>query len=135
MNDRVFLDTNILIYCYTGTEPEKRAKALAVANLPNAVISTQVLKEFANTLRKKFKLEWSAIRSTLAEVQENFEVMTTSTTSIHAACIIVERYRFSFYDSLILVGAIESGCSILYSEDLQHGQVIDTILTIENPLV
>lgn len=118
MNDKVFLDTNILIYCYTTSEPGKQIKAQAVANFPNAVISTQVLKEFSNILKKKFGLDWSAIRSAVDEVERNFEIYTNTTNSIKNACSIAERYGFSFYDSLIITAALECGCTTLYSEDI-----------------
>lgn len=135
MNDRSFLDTNVLIYCYTSTELQKLAKAQAVASLPDVVISTQVLKELANILRKKFNLDWAAIQTTLDEVENNFEVHINSAASIKNACAIADRYGFSFYDSLIIAAALESGCTILYSEDLQHGQAIEQTLTVKNPFL
>ncbi len=61
MNDKHFLDTNILVYCYTSTELEKREKAQRAAKLPNTIISTQVLQEFSNTLRRKFQIPWDKI--------------------------------------------------------------------------
>ncbi|OGA66417.1 MAG: hypothetical protein A3G83_18130 [Betaproteobacteria bacterium RIFCSPLOWO2_12_FULL_68_20] len=46
---------------------------------------------------------------------------------------VAERYRFSFYDALIVAAALESSCTMLYTEDLQDGQVIDDTLAIKNP--
>lgn len=135
MKDKIFLDTNILIYCYTTSEPDKQSKAQSLANLPQVMISTQVLKEFTNTLRKKFKLEWPAILAALEEVETNFQIFYNTLTSIKRACTIADRYGFSFYDSLIIVAALESGCSILYSEDLQHGQIIENTLMVRNPFL
>ncbi len=135
MKDKVFLDTNVLIYCYAVSEPVKQNKALAVSNLPNAVISTQVQKEFVNILRKKFNLDWSAVRSALDEVEANLIVQTNTTSSIKKACDVAERYGFSFYDSLIVAAALECSCTKLYSEDMQHGQVIEKVLTIVNPFL
>jgi len=54
-------------------------------------------------------------------------------STIVQACKIAERYGFSFYDSLIISAALECECSILYSEDMSNGQVIDKILKIVNP--
>jgi predicted nucleic acid-binding protein len=48
---------------------------------------------------------------------------------------IAERYGFSFYDSLIISSALQSGCTVLYSEDMQHGQKIDGQLLISNPFL
>lgn len=135
MNDSIFLDTNVLIYCYTSSEPDKQIRAQVVADLPNTIISTQVLNEFANILRKKFKLDWSTILSALNEVEKNFEVHTITPSYIKSACSIADRYGFSYYDSLIVAAALEAGCSTLYSEDMQHGQVIESRLTVKNPFL
>lgn len=135
MSDKSFLDTNILIYCYSSSEKNKQAKAQAVANLPDVFISTQVLKEFTNVLQKKFKLDWSEIRTALDEAENNFTVHTNTVTSIKNACKIADRYGFSFYDSLIITAALEIDCTVLYSEDMQDGQVIEKTLTIKNPLL
>ena len=134
MNDKIFLDTNILIYCYSSSNPNKQIKARAVASLPNTVISTQVLKEFTNVLYKKLKLDWQDIRKELEELEESFIIHTNTATSIKNACNIADRYGFSFFDSLIISAALETGCNILYSEDMQDGQVIEKTLTIKNPL-
>jgi predicted nucleic acid-binding protein len=56
MNDKSFLDTNVLVYCYTETEPEKQAVAVALAEQSDTWVSTQVLQELSNTLRRKFKI-------------------------------------------------------------------------------
>lgn len=54
MSDRIFFDTNVLVYCYTETEPNKKSVAVEFAQSPDAWISTQVLQELSNTLRRKF---------------------------------------------------------------------------------
>ena len=133
MNDDYFVDTNVLIYCYTATEPDKRQKARRTVIPKGRTISTQVLQEMANTLRRKFKLEWPEIKSTLNEIQSTFTIHKNATTTISDALRIANRYGYSFYDSLIIAAALESGCSVLFSEDMQAGQVIDDVLTILYP--
>jgi predicted nucleic acid-binding protein len=133
MSDKSFLDTNVLIYCYTETEPSKRAIAIAIAAQSGSWISTQVLQELANTLNRKFKIPWSNIDAALLEVSQNLNLYTNSFTTLQAAIKIAERYGFSFYDSLIISSCIEIGCNVLYTEDLQHGQLINGILEIQNP--
>ncbi len=135
MNDKVFLDTNILIYCYSSSDAVKQSKAQNIANQANAFVSTQVLKEFTNVLYKKFKLNWQAISEALDELEKNFNVHTNTPISIKKACQIADRYSFSFYDSLIIAAALEADCVTLYSEDMQDGQLIENKLTIKNPLV
>lgn len=58
MSDNCFTDTNILVYCYTDDEPEKKQKATEIANIPNSFISTQVLTELSNTLKRKLNLNY-----------------------------------------------------------------------------
>jgi predicted nucleic acid-binding protein len=127
MNDKSFLDTNVLVYCYTETEPEKQAVAVALAEQSDTWVSTQVLQELSNTLRKKFKISWPNIDATLQEVSQNLSLHTNT-----YATRIAERYGFSFYDCLIISSCLAIGCNVLYSEDLQHGQLIDGILEIKN---
>jgi len=135
MSDKTFLDTNILIYCYSSSDLTKQSKAQSVANQTNVLISTQVMKEFTNVLCKKFKLDWQAISDALNELEKNFNVHTNTPTSIKKACKIADRYGFSFFDSLIIAAALETDCVILYSEDMQDGQLIENKLTIKNPLI
>lgn len=135
MKDKSFLDTNVLIYCYSVSEPEKQMKAQTVANLPDIIISTQVLKELSSILRRKYRLDWSNIRAAIEETQTNFEVYVNTIDSIKAACDIAKQYQFSFYDSLIVAAALDSGCTTLFSEDLQHGQVINEMLVVKNPFI
>jgi predicted nucleic acid-binding protein len=133
MNDKSFLDTNVLVYCYTETEPEKQAVAVALAEQSDTWVSTQVLQELSNTLRRKFKISWPNIDATLQEVSQNLSLHKNTYATIIDATRIAERYGFSFYDCLIISSCLAIGCNVLYSEDLQHGQLIDGILEIKNP--
>jgi predicted nucleic acid-binding protein len=135
MNDNCFIDTNILVYCYTGDEPDKSKKALLLSDNPNAFISTQVLTEFSNTLKKKFGYAWNEIELTLNEVSSNFNVYINTPATIEQACRIADKYKFSFYDSLIITAALACNCTILFSEDMQHGQTIEDTLKIVNPFI
>jgi predicted nucleic acid-binding protein len=124
MNDNIFIDTNILIYCYTDDEPDKRQKALDIAINPDTFVSTQVLTELSNTLKKKFKLDWQAVEYVVSEVSSDFNVYVNKPATIEQACCIADKYQYSFYDSLIIAAALSSNCKTLYSEDMQDGQVI-----------
>jgi len=133
MSDKVFLDTNILIYGYSQDEPEKQQCAIDCVQSGDVWISTQVLNETINVLRRKFSLEYSQIQAVIAELTEQFEIAIVTVTTIETALNIAERYQYSYFDSLIVASALEVGCNILYSEDLQDGQHIDNQLTIINP--
>jgi predicted nucleic acid-binding protein len=134
MNANVFFDTNVLVYLYSIDEPEKQQAALKQIEVSeNRWISTQVLSELSNTLRKKFKLEYSNIANVLNEIQSSFQVIIVQPNTIEHALHLAQTYRYSYYDSLILAASLEKTCHFLYSEDMQHQQVIDQKLTIVNP--
>ncbi len=91
MNDNCFIDTNILVYCYTEDEPVKYQKALDIANNPDTFISTQVLTELSNTLKKKFKLDWKTIENVVSEVSSDFNVYVNKPATIERACKIADK--------------------------------------------
>jgi predicted nucleic acid-binding protein len=136
MNAKVFFDTNLVVYLYSEDEPEKQSQALSLLNATNnRWISTQVLNELSNTLRRKFKLDYADIRRVVAEVCANFQVFTVQIETIERALKVAETYRFSYYDSVIIAAALELSCGVLYSEDMQHGQIIEPQLKTVNPFL
>jgi predicted nucleic acid-binding protein len=135
MADKVFFDTNILLYCYSIDEKEKQEVALNLIDScsENSKISIQVINELSNILFKKFKLSSGDIENTILEIDNYFEIVIFDIKTQIKALKIKEKYKFQFYDSLIIATALESNCTILYSEDMQHGFEIENALTIINP--
>jgi predicted nucleic acid-binding protein len=133
MNDRIFLDTNILVYSYSKSEPNKQSIARNLISKNNSFISTQVLQELTNTVTRKFMFSYEDATNTINECCRNNNLHTNNSNTILQACNIASRYQFSFYDSLIIAAALECNCSILYSEDMNHKQIIFGALTIVNP--
>ena len=135
MRDRIFLDTNILIYAYSEDEKQKQKIALALIDKysQNIIISTQVINELTNILFKKFKIDASTIKKTILELDSVFMIEPFDLATQIKAVHIKEKYKLQFYDSLILATALENRCTILFSEDMQNGQVIENTLTIINP--
>ena len=131
--DKAFIDTNILVYAFTKDEPEKQETAIELLSGCHPVVSTQVLKEFSNVLIKKTNAGIPAIIETVNEIIAVTEVVNEETPLLFAAFGILEKYGFSFYDSLIVAAALKSQCRILLSEDMQDGQVIENTLEIFNP--
>jgi len=99
------------------------------------VVSLQVLNEAANVMRRKLGFGIAAIREVLLRCLQESRLHPLAPSTLFSALDVAERYGFSHYVSLIVAAALESGCSILYSEDLQHGQVIDQRLTVINPFL
>ncbi|MBC7922858.1 MAG: PIN domain-containing protein [Ferruginibacter sp.] len=135
MNDKVFLDTNVLIYSIDNRNPAKKASAISLLEGENEVmISTQVIGEFVPATVKKgvFTFEQAAVRAN--GFMQAMVVSQIGTSTILKAFDIKRRYGFAYFDCLIAATALESNCRLLYSEDLHHGQVVDT-LTVINPFV
>lgn len=133
MNAKQFLDTNIIVYAHTDLDLQKQQVAQQLIANEETVVSTQVLQETANTLRKKFEFAWPDIKKVVDEAASNNLLHTNTYATVTDACRIAERYGFSFYDSLIISAALESGAEHLFSEDMQDGQVIDDVLVVKNP--
>jgi predicted nucleic acid-binding protein len=133
MNDRVFLDTNILFYSYSTTDLNKQNSARKLIAESLSYISTQVLQELANTLTKKFGKTWKDAQKAVVESGKNNMLHVNNQNTIANACEIADKYQYSFYDSLIIAAALSCNCKMLYSEDMQDGQLIENSLTITNP--
>ncbi len=131
MRDKGFIDTNVLLYLYDSDNNKKNiAKDILKGN---HCISTQVLNEFTNISIKKIKLGTKDLAINLKKIIEKTAVFTFDEETIFAAIEIKEKYKYQYYDSLILATAIENNCTVLYSEDMQHGQTIENQLRIVNP--
>jgi predicted nucleic acid-binding protein len=132
MSGKVFFDTNVLVYAIVENDPRKiRARELLAVG---GTISVQVLNEFVSVVRRKVKMPWDDVRATLQWILLLCPEAVTVTIKTHEKAVgIAERYGYRIYDALIVASALEAGCTILYSEDMQDGQVIEKRLTIRNP--
>lgn len=135
MSDKVFLDTNILIY-YNRTDcPEKRQIAAKIIEECNCVISIQVINEINNIFTKKYPISESDIKLFLEDLINVCDIVQISVKLSFMALKLHFKYKISYYDSIILAAALESNCQVVYSEDMQHGQVIENTLKIINPFM
>lgn len=134
----MFFDTNILAYAFTRQVPDKRQRALQLVerglNSGRGVISFQVAQEFLNLCQRKFTppMTYNEAQIFLEEILLPLCRVFPSITLLGSALQVKDRYKFHFYDALIVAAALEAGCERLYSEDLQHGQAIGS-LRVENP--
>ena len=131
MPGKVFIDTNIIIYSL-GKNSTK-AHIVAPLFLDRPCISTQVLSETVNVTTKRLGLATSDVRQLIKTLHEVCHVELITMSTIEVALNIQDRYKFSWYDSLIISSALDAGCHTLYSEDMQHGQLIEGRLKIVNP--
>ena len=133
MNDKIFIDTNLWIYLYSKNEKADIVKELISANFENIIVSTQVLTELYNVLTKKKLKSKTESKEIVSEIIENFFIFLVDTEIVKKAIEISITYGYSYYDSQIITTAFQNNCKYLYSEDLQHDQVIEKQLKIINP--
>jgi predicted nucleic acid-binding protein len=126
-----FLDTNVLLYLLSADS----GKADIAEELlrKGGIISVQVLSEFTSVCTRKLKMSYGEIREILLTINMVLDVRDLTPVIHEAALDIAERYDYSFYDSMIMAAAINAGCSLVYTEDLQSGQHIQDSLLIVNP--
>jgi predicted nucleic acid-binding protein len=136
MRDKVFIDSNILIYAYSVDEPEKQKIVKDLLNKHDVmVISTQTINEFINVTTRKKMLAPEKISLVVDEFFEIFSVKLIDKEVIQKAIMLVNKHRYSYFDSLMLASAIIHDCSILYSEDMHHFHVLEGGLRIINPFL
>lgn len=128
-----FFDTNIVLYLFSlDSAKADRAEELLAAG---GVVSVQVLNELASVARRKLAMTWRDVGEILVQVRAVCRVEPLTVETHMRGIEIAERYSLSIYDAMILASALGTGCSILYTEDLQNGQVFDGRLTIRDPFV
>jgi len=135
--DKVFVDTNVIVYAYDRNAGEKHRVAVNIMKdlwrSGLGTISTQILQEFFVTLTKKISapLDISVVRETIRRLSR-WDVVLIDVDTIISATELQERYKYSFWDSLIIAAAAAGGASTILSEDLADSQTIKGI-TIKNP--
>jgi len=129
-----FIDTNVIVYSIIGRQsPEKHQIAIQLLREPNLILSSQVVNETVSALRGKEGLEEEIVRAIVDDLYYRFTVIDLISEDIFAAFDLRSHYKFSLWDSLIVATALRSGVERLYSEDMQHGLVVEGRITIWNP--
>ena len=143
MKDKTFIDTNIWIYSLveSNRETDRYKREVSLKLLENLVkenficMSIQVVNECHWNFVRKFKLEDKiAIKTIEDNILQIAEVYGINLSTYELSHIIRQKYKVSFWDSLMTASALENGCNILYTEDMQHGQIIEDSLKIINPI-
>lgn len=137
MSDKVLIDTNLWIYLYSKDPADKYQKVnmLLSSQIESLIISTQILGELYNVLlKKKFRTQAQA-QEIISQLIAGFDITEIPATQVIESIKINARYGYSYWDSLLVSTALLSNCSILYSEDMQHDQLIEGKLRIINPLI
>lgn len=137
MSDKVFLDTNVVVYAHDSANPEKQARAreLLLSGIASGstCVSAQVLGELFVVLTRKIASPMSTAEAmSVVRAIGRLEVIEIGRLAVELALHLVARTAMAYWDALIVAAARLGGCSILLSEDLQSGQVFDGV-TVRNP--
>ncbi|GAB3611787.1 PIN domain-containing protein [Humibacter ginsengisoli] len=138
-SQRAFFDTNVLVYAYGDTDDDRHRRAVELFEVAirtrSAVVSTQVLLEFYVTLTRKISnpapLSAGAARERL-QLLSRGPVHSPLPEDVVAAVAIAEESQVSVWDAMIIRSASRMQCPVLWTEDLNHGQVIAGV-EIRNP--
>jgi predicted nucleic acid-binding protein len=134
MPARSFFDTNVLIYSDDKAAPAKQRRALELIidhrRTRTAVVSLQVLQEYFVTVTRKLRVD-AAVARRKVELLAEFDVAAPDVGDILAAIDLHRLHNFSFWDALVIRSAKQSGCTVLFSEDMQHARDIDGLQIVD----
>jgi predicted nucleic acid-binding protein len=130
---KIFFDTNTLLYLLSSDN--KKADWVSKNLQQHNVISVQVLNEFTAASLRKIKISNAELDEFLDLFTSTFNVRSLDMDTFEAGLMVSRRYGYQHYDSMIIAAALQAGCERLYSEDMQHRQIIDKRLQIVNPFV
>jgi len=137
MSVRSFFDTNVLIYTDDASAPAKQQRAVDLVaqhfRAGSGVLSLQILQEYFVTVTKKLGVDAKIARRKI-ELLAEFNVVTTDLADVLAAIDLNRLHGFHFWDALMVRAAKQSGCRVLFSEDMPYGQEVEGI-RIVNPFV
>jgi len=137
MNDKIFIDTNILVYAHDRSSGKKYEISKTIVEKlwvgRNGVLSTQVLQEFFYIVTKKIISPLSISKAKeIVEKLLYWQIVVNDGQIILQTIDLCRKYKYSFWDSLIIQSAISAKANLLLTEDLQSGQIIEGV-KILNP--
>lgn len=133
-----FVDTNIWLYALVDSGDSSKtfvARDLLLNPARPILTSTQVINEVCVNLIRKAGVGEGAVRELTAAFFSRYEVLLTTETLLLEASRLRERHSLSYWDSLIIAAALQGKATTLFSEDMQHGLVVDGTLTLSNPFI
>lgn len=130
---REFVDTNILVYAFSNEPKTEAARAILQRR---CAIGVQSLNEFTNVARRKMAMEWAEVDEILKAVRLLSSKVLPLDLDIHENAVeLSKRYSFSIFDALLIAAALKADCRVFYSEDMQHGMLVEDRLRIVNPFI
>ncbi len=130
-----FIDTNVLIYAFSEDEPQKSDLANELIFEGNRIISLQVINEFSNICLRKFKKSPQTVSAAILEIAGRLKIVNFDLSTQFKALSLCRQLTLYYYDALIIATALQNNCSKIFSEDMQHNQIIEGTLNIINPFI
>ena len=130
--NKVVIDTNIMLYALDDFYPDKQSISINIIAARPSFCSRSV-SEFANVCLRRWKFPKSRVAEIIKTYLQQCAYVPVSELVLLRAFDIMKTYDFQLFDSIIIASALETGCNILYSEDMNDGQVIEKQLKIINP--
>lgn len=126
-----FFDSNVVLYLASSAQAKAdRAESLIAGG---GSISVQVLNEITNVARRKMQLSWPEAQAFLTNIRGLMAVESLTVETHETGLGLAERYGLSIYDAMIAAAALQANCDTLWSEDMQHGAILNDRLRIKNP--
>ena len=129
---KVALDTNVILYSHSVEDIDKRLISEKLLKLC-PIISGQVISEYLNVMKRLFPITKTDLMSLCAHWMEKCIIHPVGISTVKTAEYLIRKYDFQIFDSIIIASALDADCNVLYSEDMQHGQLIERKLKIVNP--
>ena len=128
-----FVDTNVLIYALDATDPKSAIAERLIEQSPT--LSVQVINEVVSVQTKKLRRLMSDALNVAAYLMQRCRAVALTVADIEISHQLITDHNFSMWDSLIVASALNANCTRLYSEVMQHGQIVHSKLTIQNPFL
>ncbi len=132
--DKITLDSNILIYAFANSDDFRKDIAKEIIAKCN-IISLQAINETSFVLLRKFNFPLEKLDQVIQFLKEKFIITSLTTNTLDRTILLQNKYKFSFWDSMMIAAALDNHCSVIYSEDLAHDQLIENRLRIINPFI
>lgn len=135
MPAKILLDTNIWVYLYAKNPPEKYqvVQQIVADQFESIAISAQIMGELFTVLTRKNLTSASDAQTIITEIATTVPVLSIEPANVLLALDINSRYQYTYWTSLVIATGLLAGCHTLYSEDMQHRQVIDDRMQVINP--
>ncbi len=134
MSDKITLDSNILIYAFAQNDDFRKNIAKDIIAKCN-IISIQAINETSYVLLKKYNFPKEQLEQVILFLKEQFVISSLTTNTLDQTIVLCKKYNFSFWDSMMIAAALDNHCSVIYTEDLNHDQLIEKRLRIVNPFI